>query len=220
MSGPAPARTGPAAPTGALSGAPPGPVPEPASEPVLAARLAAILREAPPASAALELLADSGLPDAWLCAGAIYGAVWNRLTGRPPGHGIRDLDLIYFDGADLSWAAEDRAIRALAPRAAALPWAVELRNQARVHLWYPARFGAPYPPLGCATDSLRRYLYRAQAVAVRPGPCGGIEIAAPFGLEDLFALRMLRNDACPDQPARASFAARIAARWPEVAITG
>jgi hypothetical protein len=183
-----------------------------------AARLADILRGAPHAAAALRLLDDAGLPDAWLVAGAIYGAVWNRLTGRPPDHGLADVDLIYFDAADTSWEAEDRAIRALAPLAAAAGLPVELRNQARVHLWFPQRFGCAYPRLGSATESLRFYLFRAQAVAARPAPDGGVEIAAPFGLDDLFALRMAPNRALPVRADHAAKAARIRFLWPEVEI--
>jgi hypothetical protein len=183
-----------------------------------AARLAAILRETPHAAAALRLLEASALPDAWLVAGAVYGAVWNRLTGRAPDHGLADVDLIYFDGADLSWEAEDRAIRALAPLAAAAGLPAELRNQARVHLWFPQRFGAAYPRLSCAADSLRFYLFTAQAVAARPAPGGGVEIAAPFGLDDLFALRMAPNRALPVRADHAAKAARIRALWPEVEV--
>jgi uncharacterized protein len=182
-----------------------------------AARLSAILRGTPHALAALSLLERADLPDAWLVAGAIYGAVWNRLTGRRPDHGLSDVDLIYFD-ADMSWEAEDRAIRALAPLAAAAGLPVELRNQARVHLWFPQRFGHAYPALGSATESLRFYLFRAQAVAARPAPGGGIEIAAPFGLDDLFALRMAPNRALPARADHAAKAARIRELWPEVEI--
>lgn len=48
--------------------------------------------------------------DFWLVSGALYNTIWNRLTGRPVLHGIKDLDIIYFDGSDLSWEAEDAVI--------------------------------------------------------------------------------------------------------------
>jgi len=35
---------------------------------------------------------------------------------------------------------------------------IEIRNQARVHLWYPRRFGAPYPQLASAEDGIGRFL--------------------------------------------------------------
>jgi len=42
------------------------------------------------------------LPDWLLVSGALYNGVWNHLTGKPCGHGTKDLDLFYWDGADLS----------------------------------------------------------------------------------------------------------------------
>ncbi|WP_375499210.1 nucleotidyltransferase family protein [uncultured Jatrophihabitans sp.] len=53
--------------------------------------------------------------------------------------------LNYFDAAELSWDAEDHAIRSTADALADLGANVELRNEARVHLWYEARFGMPCP---------------------------------------------------------------------------
>ena len=62
--------------------------------------------------------------------------MWNVLTGRAVDYGINDYDVFYFD-PDTSWEAEDEhhphADGAVAGRAVA----VQVRNQARVHLWYP-----------------------------------------------------------------------------------
>src|SRR5437764_12687940 len=76
-----------------------------------------------------------------LVAGCLYQTVWNVLTGRGRGTGIRDYDLIYFD-EDLSWAAEDAVIRRVAAVARGCVGPVETRNQARVHLWFETRFGS------------------------------------------------------------------------------
>jgi hypothetical protein len=75
------------------------------------------------------------LPQWRLVAGCLYQTVWNVLTGRPRGTGIRDYDLIYFD-EDLSWAAEDAVIRRAVATARGCVGPVETRNQARVHLWF------------------------------------------------------------------------------------
>ena len=77
-----------------------------------------------------------GLPDAWLVAGCLVQSVWNVLTTRPLDHGISDYDVFYFD-SDTSWEAEDAVIRDLTARLGHLGAAIEVRNQARVHLWYP-----------------------------------------------------------------------------------
>ena len=59
----------------------------------------------------LEGLRALDLPDWRLVSGALYQTVWNRLTGRPQGHGIKDYDVAYFDPSDRSWDAEDAVIK-------------------------------------------------------------------------------------------------------------
>jgi hypothetical protein len=98
---------------------------------------------------------------------------------------------------------------------------VEVRNQARVHLWFQGKFGDAYAPLSCTDESFERYLCPAYAVGVRLQPDGEIDVAAPFGLEDLFAMRLRPNPRRPvsaDNFARAAASAR--ARWPEATVEG
>lgn len=52
------------------------------------------------------------LPGWYLTAGCLFQTVWNVVTGRPPGEGIKDYDLFYFDDSDLGWDAENEVIQA------------------------------------------------------------------------------------------------------------
>lgn len=186
-----------------------------------AARLAAILRASPRVMALLACAQDLALPDPLLFSGAVYQTAWNALTGRDPNHGIKDYDLGLFD-PDVSWEAEDAWIMRVA---AALPppldAAVEVRNQARVHLWFNQRFGGdePYPPLATTAEALERFLCPAFAVGARLDAAGEVEVVAPFGLHDLFAMVLRPNPRRAFQPegfARVTASAR--ARWPELTI--
>ena len=106
--------------------------------------LAAVLRN--PAHTVIAVALDElALPDAWIVSGCLVQTVWNGLTGRAVAFGISDYDVFYFD-PDTSWAAEDAVIRAVAERLGDVGAPVEVRNQARVHLWYPGKHGLPYPP--------------------------------------------------------------------------
>ncbi|MGR3717634.1 MAG: nucleotidyltransferase family protein, partial [Thermohalobaculum sp.] len=105
------------------------------------AALEAILRADPLIWRALEQARALALPDWRIVAGALYNTVWNSLTGRPSGHGIKDIDLFYFDPGDLGYEAEDGVIKRGAAHFSNDGPPMEIRNQARVHLWYEARFG-------------------------------------------------------------------------------
>jgi hypothetical protein len=159
-----------------------------------------------------------GLPDALLGSGAIYNTVWNVLTGRPALTGINDADVVYFDDSDLSYAAEDRVIRRAAAHFSGLPVPVEVRNQARVHLWFPERFGLAYPRLTCSAEMMLYYASKTHAVAARLEADGEISIHAPFGLDDMFSFRVTPNSALANQETHERKAARAKAIWPELTI--
>jgi len=131
----------------------------------------------------LQHLPELGLGQAYLVAGCVYQAVWNRLGGLAPGALVKDYDVFYFDDSDLSYEAEDTVIRRAAVLFADLDAAIELKNQARVHLWYPERFGAAYPRLRSTRDGIDRYLVACTCVGIAAGTG---EVYAPYGLDELW----------------------------------
>jgi hypothetical protein len=181
-------------------------------------RLTAILRATPLLMHVLKTARDLALWDWLVFSGAVYQPVLNHLTGRPLDYGIRDYDLAYFDASDLSYEAEDRVIRRV--RAAfdePLRSMVEVRNQARVHLWFEAKFGEAYSPLSCTAEALERFTSATFAIGARLEPDDRLHIEAPFGLSDLFTLRVRPN------PRRktAGFARacdNVLRRWPELTV--
>ena len=186
----------------------------------LEARLRHILRQAPSLMRVLTIARDLALPDWMVFSGAVYQPAWNHLTGRPAEHGIADYDLAYFDASDISYEAEDRVIRRVAAAfEPPLREMVEARNQARVHLWFEGKFSEAYAPLGGSAEALTRFTSPAFAVGARLEADGALTIVAPFGLEDLFSLRIRPNPLHPSAGlARTVENARR--RWPEVVVEG
>jgi hypothetical protein len=181
-------------------------------------RLEEIVRETPALMDVLRRARDLDLPDWLIFSGAVYQRVLNRLTGRDADYGIKDYDLGYFDPTDISYDAEDVVIRRVAAAfEPPLREMVEVRNQARVHLWFEGKFGEPYPPLANSAEALTRFVSPLFAVAVRLEADGGMTIMAPFGLEDLFALRLRPNPLRPTG-GFARTAASAVARWPEIKV--
>jgi uncharacterized protein len=189
-----------------------------ASESELRERLTAIVRGTPLLMRVLSVARHLYLPDWLVFSGAVYQPVLNHLTGRPLDYGIKDYDLAYFDASNLSYEAEDAVIRRMkAALDEPLRSMVEVRNQARVHLWFEAKFGEPYSPLSCTAEALERFTSATFAVGVRLEPDDRLHIEAPFGLADLFAPRLRPN------PRRktvgfARTAADVRRRWPELVV--
>jgi len=190
----------------------------------LKARLVEIVRGVPTTMQVLKVIRDLDLPDGMVFSGAVYQPVWNHLTGRAPDYGVKDYDVAYHDASDTSYEAEDGVIRRVAARfEEPLRSLVEVRNQARVHLWFAKKFGAdePYPPLKSSAAALERFVATAFCVGVRLEADDRLSVFAPFGLEDLFALHLRPN------PLRVKGAggwerttASAKARWPEITVEG
>jgi hypothetical protein len=155
-------------------------------------------------------LPSLGLNQCLLTAGCLFQAVWNQQSGRPTAWGIKDYDVFYFD-EDESWEAENQVIIATRRLFHDLDVDIEIKNQARVHLWYGQRFGRAYPKLQSARDGIDRYLIA--------GTCIGLEVAtgevyAPYGLSDVEA-GLLRINPLNHQPDLFDQKAKsYQARWP------
>jgi uncharacterized protein len=189
----------------------------PGPEPDAVARLIGMLTSEPWIVRALEAVAASGLPDAWIGAGVIRDVVWGQLYGRFTPDKVRDIDVAYFDSGNLG-PERDRAAQDILSKLADLPW--EATNQAAVHTWYHQYFGgAPVEPVGSVHDAVATWPETATCVAVRE-TAEGIEVCAPLGLDDLLGGVWRPN------PVRVTPAISIArlerqhvrVRWPHVTV--
>ncbi len=154
------------------------------------------------------------LPGCYLTAGCLFQPLWNRRSGRSADWGVKDYDVFYFDD-DLSWDAEDAVIRQVSDATADLPIVVEVRNQARVHLWYRERFGGDYPQLTSTQDGIDRYLISCT--------CVGIDVAshavyAPNGLEELAEGVLRMNPINPRPDLFRQKAKSYQSRWPWLTV--
>jgi hypothetical protein len=167
--------------------------------------------------ALLDQLMRLELADAWIVSGCLTQTIWNIQTGRAIGYGIDDYDVFYFD-PDLSWEAEDRVIGRLRETSARLGVRIEVRNQARVHLWYRQKHGTLYPALDRATDGIDRFLIRCSQVGIqrrRDGDC----IYAREGFNDI-ADMTVRPNFMPNfsHHAYRIKTARWISLWPELTV--
>jgi len=186
---------------------------------LLEERLRELVFASPTLMRVLNLASRLDLPQWRLVSGCIYQTVWNALTGRPADYGIKDYDLFYFDDADLSYEAENihiQRMKRIAPDD--IRSKIEIRNQARVHLWFAQRFGEPYEPNASTDHALLRFVATAYAVGVRLARDEHLDIIAPFGLEALFAMRLTPNPLRPLSRHWAEITRSARARWPEATI--
>jgi uncharacterized protein len=157
------------------------------------------------------------LPDAWIVSGCLVQTVWNVLRGRPVDYGIDDYDIFYFD-PDISWQAEDAIIHKLQDSLAARGVKIEVRNQARVHLWYPQKHGVPYLALQSSIEAIDRFLTKNTQFGIRRRQ-GGYDLYAPDGFDDVVRM-IVRPNPGPNFSAVSYDAktARWKKLWPEITV--
>jgi hypothetical protein len=180
-------------------------------------RLIALALANPLNATILDRLPALGAAQCHLVAGCLFQAVWNSRSGHEAGWGVRDYDVFYFNNSDLSWEAEDQVIRRAAALFADLDVVVEVRNQARVHLWYPGHFGEPYPPLVSARDGIDRYLVACTCIGIAAEDRA---LYAPDSLDDLWEGRLRINPRHPQPRQFPAKAESYRARWPWLTIPG
>ncbi|WP_421789279.1 nucleotidyltransferase family protein [Hyphobacterium sp.] len=177
--------------------------------------VAAVLAN-PTAKAVLERAHSLDLPDWALMAGAVYQAVWNVLTGRPADYGVNDYDLAYCDPTDLTAEGEAAFVAKTEAAFADLEAEVELCNQARVPIWFSAKYGVERKPILSTEDAVKDFASLTHSVAIRLDACGEPELIAPYGLDELFSLTV---KPVPNISTPAEWNEKIAAQrklWPEI----
>ncbi|RDI20424.1 nucleotidyltransferase family protein [Lentzea flaviverrucosa] len=158
------------------------------------------------------------LPGWYLTAGCVFQTVWNVVTGRPAAEGVLDYDLFYFDASDLSWEAEDAVIQAGRERFAGVPATVEIRNEARVHLWYEEKFGVPCPPHDSTEAAIDSFAATTCCVGIRSEPDGRWRVYAPHGLADVFNLVVRPNPVLAPRHVYETKTSRWRAQWPTLTV--
>jgi len=190
----------------------------PGLEPVAGALLAESLAAEPWMERALDAVAASGLPCAWIGAGVIRDLVWGQFHGGFDPATVKDVDVAYFDASDLTLERDLAALDVLRRIAPDLPW--EATNQAGVHIWYHHYFGGPpVEPFASVHDAVATWPETATCVVVRRGQ-DGIEVCAPHGVADLLG-GVWRVNPIRVTPAesRARLARqRVPVRWPRVRV--
>jgi len=162
-----------------------------------------------------------GVADGWLTAGAVFQTVWNCLDGRDPGAGISDYDLFYFDAADRTWEREAAVISRAAMVFSDVNARVEIRNEARVHVWYEEHFGVPARPFASsrdASDAIDHFASTTCCYAVSRNAAGQFEVYAPHGFTDLFDQRVRPNPVLAPREVYEKKTARWRQEWTELIV--
>lgn len=131
-------------------------------------------------------------PSAYFSAGIIRNLVWSILHGQEIDFSDADIDVIYHDSNERNRQKEITLLTRLSTEYPSYRW--DVTNQAMVHTWYLTAEGKKIGALKSLEQAISLWPETATAVAVR-WVNNELEVIAPFGLNDLFELKLRWNTA-------------------------
>lgn len=179
--------------------------------------LFSIARASPSLMSALNAARSLGLKSWCVGAGAVRNSVWNHLHHIPHEDNVSDVDLVFFD---LKMPPnEDRLLEGrLSGLLPGVCW--DVTNQAHVHLWYEQHYGTAVQAVTSMSEGIATWPEYATCVGLALNADDTMDVIAPYGLDDLFALLLRHN---PLRATRDVFVERIATRgwlqrWPKLRL--
>lgn len=181
-------------------------------------RLLNIVEKNPILIQVFERVQELGLESYYVGAGCIVQSVWNELTNRPLNYGISDIDIVYFNDSDLSYQAEDEMITWGKELLSDIPIQIDMKNQARVHLWYEEKFGTAIKPYRTIEAAIDTWPTTATSLGLRLDHTQNWTLYAPFGLDDLINMVIRPNKSLISEAVYNSKVKKWTAKWPELEV--
>lgn len=134
----------------------------------------------------LTILSESNLTNYYIGAGAINQTVFNYYHDYDLDYGIKDFDIVYFD-LDTSYEKEDEVIQYVKALLKDIPIEYDIKNEARVPIWYPEKYGKSIEPYKNVEDAISSWGTSVTCIGVRLEN-GKLVVCAPYGLNDIFSM--------------------------------
>ncbi len=148
-------------------------------------------------------------------AGAIAQSIWNYKTGKDINYGISDIDIVYFDPTNNGEEQESKLRESLKAMLGDFPLWLDIKNQARVHLWYKEKFGYDILPYESLEAAINTWPTTATAIGVRKIKEDWV-VYAPFDLKDVMDLRVIANSRSITEEIYMNKVKKWKTKWPEL----
>lgn len=172
-----------------------------------------------PLTRVFQVLKEINLPsEYYVGAGCITNTVWNDISGYPLEYGISDIDIVYYDLEDMTDDSEKLLKNLLKSHFGDLPYKLDVKNQARVHLWYESKFGFPIKPYCSLEAAIDSWPTTATALGVRKEQNESYKIYAPYKLNDLFSMVVRPNKLMVTREIFENKARKWKEKWPKLEV--
>ncbi|MBL4931654.1 nucleotidyltransferase family protein [Clostridium sp. YIM B02565] len=167
---------------------------------------------------ALERAEKLEIENYYIGAGSIAQTVWNYISNKTLSYGIKDIDFVYFDNENLNIESENKIINKIRSLYSDMNIEIDIKNQARVHLWYKEHFGYDITPYNNLEEAINTWPTTATAIGVRKDKNNKLKIYAPYGLNDLFGKIVRANKAQITKEIYEDKVEKWISKWPDLNI--
>ncbi len=157
------------------------------------------------------------ITNCYIGGGSIAQTVWNYQYGYTIDYGIEDIDIVYFDNNDLSEEAENIVLSNVKKHFSNINYKFDVKNEARVHLWYRHKFGVEITPYTSTEHAISTWPSTSTSIGVR-GDAGILSIFAPYGLSDMYMGIIRPNKSLISKEIYEQKSKKWHQKWPETII--
>jgi len=133
----------------------------------------------------LELVKSLNLPNWCIAAGYVRNFVWDFLHDRTENTQLNDVDVLYYDLSDELEETEKHHERILNEEFSEYNWSI--KNQARMH------YRNNDNRYKSVEDAMMRWPETVTAIGITLDQDNKVTIIAPYGLSDLFEMKIRRS---------------------------
>ena len=158
-----------------------------------------------------------GLKNYYIGAGCVAQTIWNYQMNYELTNGISDIDFVYYDNTDLSFEAEKIITEHIKKEFTQYPIKLDIKNQARVHLWYKDHFGYDIKPYNSIENAINTWPTTATAIGIKLEN-EIFKVYAPFGLNDMFGMIVRANKTQITEEIYMQKVKKWKTKWPALTI--
>lgn len=156
--------------------------------------------------------------DYYVGAGSVNQTIFNYLSNKEIDYGLKDFDIVYFD-EDISEEAENRIINELTVLLNNIEVEFDIKNEARVHIWYNKKHNTDRKPYTSTEDAISKWGATITCIGVRLENKKLITYC-PYGLNDIFSMTIRPVKDCFTKELYDSRCERWLKKWPNLNIIG
>lgn len=136
----------------------------------------------------LNYIESLKLPNYYIAAGSVFQTIWNYYDNNDLNFNIKDIDVIYFNGVDLTVETDIKYYELISEycKSKGYKYKIDVSNEARMHLWKKQKFNIDVEPYINSEDAIDKWIATVHAIGITKED-NQIKVYAPYGLSDIFS---------------------------------